>query len=95
VSYRVIVGPGAEQDLTDAQDWYEAHQPGLGDEFRATIDALFSRLADTPKAYPVVFIDVRRAVLRRFPYLVYFRVTSTSVTVVGRLHAKRGVHPLR
>ena len=68
--HQIVVRRLAEQDLEQAQDWYEEQRPGLGSEFRQTIDGLFDRLAATPRIYPAVHGEVRRAVLRRFPYLV-------------------------
>lgn len=89
MSHRLIVRPPAEQDLFDAQRWYEAQREGLGREFRLTVDELFARLRENPYMYPTVYRGLRRAVLRRFPYLVYFAADSEIVSVVACLHGKR------
>jgi toxin ParE1/3/4 len=89
VSYQLIVRALAEDDLLEAQRWYEAQQSGLGGEFRAAIDSLFTRLVEKPHLYPLVYSGLRRAVVRRFPYLVYFSVEAEVITVVACLHSKR------
>lgn len=89
MSYQLIVRPLAEQDLLEAQRWYEAKQTGLGCEFRRTIDALLQRLGESPQIYPTVYRSVRRVVVRRFPYLVYFLLDRDTVTVLACLHGKR------
>ena len=91
MSRPVIVRPLAEQDLVEAQTWYEEKRAGLGSEFRAAVDAAFQRLSESPLLYPSVYRQLRRAVLRRFPYLIYFRVDADRVVVVACLHSRR--HP--
>lgn len=89
MSRRLIVRPLAEEDLLDIQRWYEAQQDGLGGAFRRSVDELFQRLRENPLMYPVVYRGLRRAVLRRFPYLVYFTVESEVVSIVACLHGRR------
>ena len=91
MSVPVIVRPLAEQDLFEAQTWYEEQRPGLGSEFRAAVDALLQRIGNAPEMYPLVYKQLRRAVMRRFPYLVYYSADREQVLVVGCLHARR--HP--
>ena len=89
MSRRLVVRPLAEQDLVDAQKWYEEQQPGLGEGFRITVDGLISRILERPRLYPEVYRKVRRAVMRRFPYLLYYILTDDVVVVIGCLHSKR------
>ena len=89
MTYDVIVRPLAEQDLEDAQRWYDDQRAGLGAEFRQSVDQLLVRLSETPLIYPIVHRRVHRAVLQRFPYLLYFTVTSNSVSVLACLHGRR------
>ena len=72
-----------------AEDWYNGQQSGLGTEFRDTIDDLLGRLAENPRIYPRVYGEVHRAVLRRFPYVVYFLVDDFEVVVLAVLHSRR------
>lgn len=86
---RVIVRKLAEQDLLEAQEWYEEKQSGLGGEFLSAIDRLLGRISRHPLAYPLVYRETRRAVVRRFPFLLYFRVASDTVIVLACLHSGR------
>ena len=42
-----------------------------------------------PQMYAVVLRDVRRGKLRRFPYLIYYRVLPDRIEVIALLHASR------
>jgi plasmid stabilization system protein ParE len=95
VNRRLVVRSRAEQDLVDAQKWYEEQRSGLGEEFRITVDGLISRILERPRLYPEVYRKVRRAVMRRFPYLLYFILTDDVVVVIGCLHSRRNPALLR
>ena len=89
MSRKIIVLAQAEKDIVEAHGWYEEQRPGLGADFRSAIDALVHRVRENPLAYPVVHKDVRRAVLRRFPYLLYFIEAPDRVIVIACLHGRR------
>jgi len=89
VSFSFLVRPLAELDLLEAFEWYEAQQTGLGADFISAIDSVFARIASNPHLYPEVHHTVRRAVVRKFPYLVYFIVAGEAVSVLGCFHSKR------
>lgn len=82
----------AAAEASDALRWYESRRPGLGTEFVEAVDRTVSRIAENPVAFPKVRGEVRRAVLPRFPYAVYFRLVGDTVVVLavhGRQHPER------
>lgn len=76
----------AEADLAEATVWYEDRAPGLGLEFLRAVEALLATLERSPELYPEVYRGVRRALMRRFPHAVYYRIESERVSVLGCLH---------
>jgi toxin ParE1/3/4 len=81
--------PGVVSDLTEAADWYNRRQPELGDDFvHAAYDA-FDLLAERPGSFPVVYKNVRRALMRRFPYAIYFRIESEAIVILVVIHTAR------
>ena len=89
MSYDVQVRRAAELDVAEAQVWYESRQSGLGAEFRSEIFRVFDRLAETPFIYQIVHRDVRRAIVSRFPYLIWYRVVGETVIVLACTYAGR------
>jgi len=90
LSYRVYVRSAAERDIVETQNWYEAQQQGLAAEFHAELSAMLGSLAETPLIYPLLYREVRRAVLHRFPYLVWYRVQNSTATVIACTHGRVG-----
>lgn len=72
MSHPVSFIRAALAEASDAQEWYEAEAAGLGVRFRSELDDVVERIASNPRQFPVVYKDLRRALLRRFPYALIF-----------------------
>ena len=89
----VRLRPEAEQDLAESARWYEEQRPGLGQEFLDEALATFAAIADKPLASAAVYGSLRRALLHRFPFGVFYLVDDDGVVVIGVIHGSR--HPRR
>ena len=85
----LIVRPSAEEDVRDAAFWYESKREGLGAEFTLEVDSLYERIAENPQQFPEVGEGARRALLRRFPYAVYFVIADDAPIILAILHQHR------
>jgi len=86
---RLVFRPEAEADVEAAFGWYESRRAGLGREFIAALDAIVNSIAENPLRFPSINKDIRRALVRRFPYSVFFLARREEVSVLGVLHARR------
>ena len=89
MSYRLVVRPGAKRDILAVARWYETQRAGLGHELVAEIDATMTRIAQNPSQYRVVYRGARRAIVRRFPYVVFFGIEHEDVVVLCVIHLHR------
>jgi hypothetical protein len=71
--------PDAAQEASDAVDYYEGLRPGLGDDFRAELDAALNRIQQNPKLYAVQSGAIRVCPLHRFPYSVYYEELTDRI----------------
>lgn len=79
----------ARLEFEDAIAWYEEREEGLGTKFRLAIAQQLEKVATSPDHFAYVRGPIRRAVLRRFPYSIYFLSETDRVVVVAIFHAKR------
>ena len=86
---RFILRPRAENDIQAAFEWYESQRYGLGDEFLVAVRERLEAIRKFPEANPVVYRSIRRALVSRFPYLIFYIVRPERITVLAVLHHAR------
>jgi toxin ParE1/3/4 len=89
MSLPVVLRRKAQAELDEAIDWYERQQAGLGVEFADRVQAVFDQISATPEMHAIVYSDVRTALIRQFPYSVYYRIRADRVVVLAVFHNKR------
>ena len=87
--HELTVRKAAEADLEAAFDWYEQERIGLGDAFLEEVENSLSRIRRGPRSYPQIKPGFRCALVKRFPYVVYFRIEEKCVIVFAVLHGRR------
>lgn len=86
---RVRFTPEAESDYFDALGWYDAREHRLAAEFRRSVDTCISAIQANPEAFPKVHARLRRALLRRFPYGLFYLAEEKEIVVLACFHAAR------
>ena len=89
MKFEVLVRGKAKADIRRAAKWYEYQRKGLGREFIAEVDAALQRIQTNPEQYEIVHREIRRVILRRFPYGVFYRIRTMKISVFAVLHLKR------
>lgn len=89
MAYRLKFSARALREIGGAQEWYELQSPGLGDEFIAAMELQLKRLVQAPLLYAEVIPDVRRALLPRFPYGLFYTVRGDLIHILAVLHDAR------
>jgi plasmid stabilization system protein ParE len=91
----VFLRRAAELDLVAIEDWYESQRKGLGSEFRQAVGHAIALVADSPFAYPERYRGARRILLRRFPYVLWYRPFEDFVVILACVHGKRDPREIR
>ena len=89
MAFRLTFSSRALREIGQAQDWYELQSVGLGEEFIAVVELQLKRLVQEPLLYAEVVPSVRRALLPRFPYGLFYAVRGSLIHVLAVLHDAR------
>ena len=89
MTLRVVLRPEALAELEEARAWYEERDLGLGEEFYRCVEAVVEGARRSPDQYPCVHGEVRRGLVRRFPYGVFYMVTDDTIVILAVFHASR------
>jgi len=92
----VIYHPAIEDELRQIIDFYEDRSQGLWIQFLDEFEKQILSIASMPTRWLIVEANIRRSLMKRFPYVIYFRVLNEDllrVTVVKhqRRHPKYGL----
>jgi toxin ParE1/3/4 len=89
---RIEYHPALEYELREIIDYYEERSLGLGVAFLEEFERQAIAIAAIPERWMFVIHDVQRSLMKRFPYVIYFRVVAgTKVRITVVKHEKR--HP--
>jgi len=79
----------ASLEFIEASAWYENKRAGLGSEFISEIDRCVLLASENPCRFALVYKDIRRIIVNRFPYGVYFRVEENRIVIMAVFHSSR------
>ena len=87
--YHVIQTPKAESDIIESAVWYELQKKGLGDEFFLCIDAEINFIVRNPFIYSKIENEIRRALVNRFPYGIFYLIERSDIIIISVTHLRR------
>src|SRR5215510_2963471 len=79
----------AESELNDAAIFFENETEGLGFRFLAAVQASIAQIHQHPEASPIIDLDVRRKVLRRFPNSIMYSIKADRIRVLAVASQRR------
>ena len=88
-SLKLRIHPFAEFDMKHAKDWYNTKGDNLGNELMMEVEKTISQLLNNPKQFPDIGQNIRKAVVKRFPYSIYFKIVLNTVDLYAVFHNSR------
>ena len=89
MSLPVVLRPEATKDAAEAIGYFDALRPGLGQAFLIQVQDVLLRISGMPELHGIVWRNVRAARLRRFTYVVYYRVNEDRLEVLAVVQGNR------
>jgi plasmid stabilization system protein ParE len=89
VTARVIYHPDFETDVSSAASWLNEARAGFGEIFSSEVRETAGRVVSFPESFGVIEEEFRRAVIRRFHYLLVYRLAGNELQMVGVVHGAR------
>lgn len=89
MSLPVVLRPEATKDAAEAIGYFDALRPGLGQAFLIQVQDVLLRISGMPEIHGIVWRNVRAARLRRFTFVVYYRVRADRLEVLAVVQGNR------
>jgi plasmid stabilization system protein ParE len=88
-SRSVQIHPAALEEAEAATDWYAERSRRAAEGFLNELRRAIQQISEYPEQFPVLEFGMRRIVLRKFPYILVYRASATSVEIVAIAHGRR------
>ncbi len=79
----------AAEEFTEAIDYYEGCEEGLGVDFALAVHEAITRAAKYPKSWPMIEDEIRRCQTIRFPYGILYSEEEEGIFVLAVMHLHR------
>jgi len=89
VVWTISPHPSATEEAREAHLWYLARSPAAAATFMAELDAAVATIAEAPERWPELPNGRRRYVMRRFPFVLVFRIHTDHVRLLAVQHGRR------
>ncbi len=86
---KYVFHPEAEAEFLAAIDCYERYEPGLGYDFSIEVHSTIGNILSFPKAWPILEDDIRRCLIRRFPYGIVYSQDGDVIFILAVMHLHR------
>ena len=87
--FDIIIQPDAANDILEAAKWYDNNLKGLGESFLESVDSAINSVQKNPEAYPKVYKELRRILLKKFPFGIFYLAEEDKIVIVAIFHASR------
>jgi len=86
--------PEAVKELEEAVLWYRKQTPFLGNQFTTAFESTIERMIQFQDAFPLYRKSVRRALIPKFPYGIFYVQGINSIQILAVFHLKQDPHKL-
>lgn len=76
-------------EIEDAKEYYNLQKPTLGDTFKDDVKKTIQSIKNFPNLYPNITNDLKRTVLHRFPYSIFYAITDDTILILSVAHQHR------
>jgi len=88
-TYKLIINPFAEIEIKETRNWYNLQKDNLGEEYLQEIKKTTIRIQENPLQFPKIKNKIRKVVISRFPFSIYFYIDELTINVFAVFHTSR------
>ena len=89
ISMQLEILEHAKLEIDDGHDFYNLQQTHLGETFKLDVKNCIDRIIKLPTLYPLSVDNIRRSLLHRFPYSVFYAIEENKIIIISVAHQSR------
>ncbi|SFP73938.1 type II toxin-antitoxin system RelE/ParE family toxin [Hydrogenimonas thermophila] len=76
-------------EIENGKEYYNLQEEKLGDKFKKEIQTSIDNIITFPKLYPEVENNIRRCLLHKFPYSIFYTIDNDTIIILSVAHQRR------
>ena len=76
-------------EIEDAKEYYNLQKSTLGDTFKNDVKKSIENIKQFPTLYPNITNNIKRCLLHRFPYSIFYAISDDTILVLSVAHQHR------
>lgn len=89
MEYSIIFYKDSKQDIIEIVKWYDLKSVELSNRFILQVDEAINKIRTSPEAFSYLYKDIRKIKLRKFPYMIFYKIEKHTIHIYGVIHTKR------
>jgi addiction module RelE/StbE family toxin len=87
--YNIELSDDAEKDFDKSYEYYTSESEHIAEAFYNIVNKGFEKIGQNPMANPKVYKDIRKYLVKKFPFIIYYQVKELIIMVVAIFHTSR------
>lgn len=88
-SFSIEISDEAEIDFDKSYEYYYEDSPKVADAFFRIINMGFENIKQNPNSFPIAHKDLRKYVVKKFPFVIYYQISDLIIHVIAIFHTSR------
>lgn len=87
--FSINLSSQAEVDFDKSYEFYFEDSPKVADTFFKQINLSFENIKQNPNSFPIAYKDARKYIVKKFPFVIYFRIADDIIQIIAIFHTSR------
>lgn len=87
--YKIELSDEAEKDFDKSYQYYANENEKVADNFFQQVDKSLNKISESPDTFQKAYKNVRKYVMKKFPFIIYYQTTQLVVRVIAIFHTSR------
>jgi toxin ParE1/3/4 len=87
--YKIELSDEAEIDFDKSYEYYTLKSEKTANAFYKQIDSGLRKIGQSPTSHQKVYHEIRKFVLKKFPFIIYYQIEEPIIKVIAIFHTSR------
>jgi hypothetical protein len=88
-NFKLVLTPESVIDIKESYNWYNDKSSELGERFFLSVSGSLKSILRAPIQYPKYSKEIRRCLIKRFPFAIFYFIYKNEIVIIAVMHLKR------